>query len=57
MVKIIKLVYHAFSKLGGIEPPNLLAIPPHPIAAHSCLKAAEIASIEDGDSRNFVEKN
>lgn len=31
------------------------AIPPRPIDAHPCLKAAEIASIEDGDSRDSVE--
>jgi hypothetical protein len=42
-VQNIELAYRVFSKLGGIEPPNLLAIPP------------QVASAEPGDSRVHVE--
>jgi PAS domain-containing protein len=38
-----------------LNPTQLAAVPPRPIATHPCLKAAEIASIEDGDSRDSVE--
>jgi|GEM_PF-2705024 hypothetical protein len=55
MLKIMLPIYHVFTKNGGIEPPFLAAIPPRPIAAHPCLTATEIASIESGDSRDSVE--
>jgi hypothetical protein len=47
--------YHVIANLGGVEPPKLAAIPPDKRADHPCLKAAEIASIEVGDSRDSVE--